>query len=167
MTSRTGLQARYWTDEEHERFVEGLNRWGIKESRKIAQHVGTRSAVQVRTHAQKYFLKVRRHGTDDPAGSTWSTSEDRPNSTNVSSTSNRSQGSVSSEESSSTMASLSEGTSMRGKTSSSRPSSPSSSTSWGGTPGTGGRKAEGGGSGEGRSKKRKYHRRLCQSLCVH
>eukprot|EP01138_Halocafeteria_seosinensis_P005231 gb/GECG01005348.1/.p1 GENE.gb/GECG01005348.1/~~gb/GECG01005348.1/.p1 ORF type:complete len:377 (+),score=53.34 gb/GECG01005348.1/:1-1131(+) len=45
-----------WTQEEHEAFVEGLrlygNRW-----REVKKLVPTRSIVQIRTHAQKYFIK--------------------------------------------------------------------------------------------------------------
>ena len=46
-----------WTDEEHELFLEGLKLYG-KGWKKIALHIKSRSVVQVRTHAQKYFLKV-------------------------------------------------------------------------------------------------------------
>ena len=46
-----------WTDEEHELFLEALKRYG-KEWKKIAGAVRTRTIVQTRTHAQKYFQKV-------------------------------------------------------------------------------------------------------------
>lgn len=52
--------SRYWTDDEHARFLEAMERYGHKNVKAIAQHVGTRSATQVRTHAQKYFLKLKR-----------------------------------------------------------------------------------------------------------
>ena len=41
-----------WTREEHRRFVEGCGLYG-KDWRKISRHVGTRSNIQCRTHAQK------------------------------------------------------------------------------------------------------------------
>eukprot|EP00283_Hemiselmis_rufescens_P016094 CAMPEP_0173437206 /NCGR_PEP_ID=MMETSP1357-20121228/17901_1 /TAXON_ID=77926 /ORGANISM="Hemiselmis rufescens, Strain PCC563" /LENGTH=380 /DNA_ID=CAMNT_0014402369 /DNA_START=277 /DNA_END=1416 /DNA_ORIENTATION=+ len=53
-------QSRYWTAEEHQRFVDAIGLYGPKDVRKIANFVGTRNATQVRTHAQKYFLKISR-----------------------------------------------------------------------------------------------------------
>ncbi|GJD10363.1 Myb-like protein I [Galdieria sulphuraria] len=46
--------------EEHMRFLEGLARFGHKDMKAIARFVGTRNATQVRTHAQKYYLKLAR-----------------------------------------------------------------------------------------------------------
>lgn len=46
-----------WTTQEHDRFLEGLRKFG-KDWRNIAMHIGTRNYVQTRTHAQKYFKKV-------------------------------------------------------------------------------------------------------------
>ena len=51
---------RYWTDAEHQRFLDALQAHGPKDVKAIAQQVGTRSATQVRTHAQKYFIKLAR-----------------------------------------------------------------------------------------------------------
>ncbi|CAH0489652.1 unnamed protein product [Peronospora farinosa] len=45
-----------WTSEEHAAFLEGIRLYG-KDWRRVAQVVMTRSAVQTRTHAQKYLLK--------------------------------------------------------------------------------------------------------------
>eukprot|EP00871_Galdieria_phlegrea_P004286 jgi/Galph1/4859/GphlegSOOS_G3596.1 len=53
-------QSRYWTADEHMRFLEGLARFGHKDMKAIAKFVGTRNATQVRTHAQKYYLKLAR-----------------------------------------------------------------------------------------------------------
>eukprot|EP00164_Ancoracysta_twista_P007737 GFYU01011036.1.p1 GENE.GFYU01011036.1~~GFYU01011036.1.p1 ORF type:complete len:653 (+),score=131.89 GFYU01011036.1:374-2332(+) len=53
-------QPRYWTTAEHNRFLEGLDKFGTKDVKAIALHVGTRSATQVRTHAQKYWLRLSR-----------------------------------------------------------------------------------------------------------
>lgn len=48
-----------WSDEEHEVFLQGLEKYG-KQWKTIAQMIGTRTVVQVRTHAQKYFQKMER-----------------------------------------------------------------------------------------------------------
>ena len=53
-------QTRYWADAEHQRFLDALQTIGPKDVKAIAQYVGSRSATQVRTHAQKYFLKLAR-----------------------------------------------------------------------------------------------------------
>jgi len=44
-------------EDEHQRFLEGVQLYGFKNVRLLAQHVGTRNATQVRTHTQKYLLK--------------------------------------------------------------------------------------------------------------
>lgn len=54
------VQSRYWTPHEHQRFLEALAKFGPKDVRAIASYVGSRNATQVRTHAQKYFLRVAR-----------------------------------------------------------------------------------------------------------
>lgn len=46
-----------WSTEEHEMFLKGLDEHG-KQWKKIAVMIKTRSVVQVRTHAQKYFQKL-------------------------------------------------------------------------------------------------------------
>jgi len=68
-------QSRYWTPEEHQRFLEALSKYGHKDVKAISMHVSTRNATQVRTHAQKYFLRLereRRKKLDDSTGSTGS-----------------------------------------------------------------------------------------------
>lgn len=52
---------RYWTSAEHDLFLEALEKYGPKDNKSIAQYVGTRNATQVRTHAQKYFLKKEKN----------------------------------------------------------------------------------------------------------
>jgi SHAQKYF class myb-like DNA-binding protein len=46
-----------WTKEEHEAFLSALKMYG-KEWKKVAAKVKTRTVVQTRTHAQKYFQKL-------------------------------------------------------------------------------------------------------------
>lgn len=46
-----------WTAEEHRLFLQGLEQHG-KGWKKIASLIKTRSVVQIRTHAQKYFQKL-------------------------------------------------------------------------------------------------------------
>jgi SHAQKYF class myb-like DNA-binding protein len=50
-----------WSNEEHDRFLRGLDVYGKKWT-KVAEVVGTRSTVQVRSHAQKYFQKMVKGG---------------------------------------------------------------------------------------------------------
>lgn len=54
-----------WTGEEHNRFLQGLQQHG-KVWKSIATVVKTRSIVQVRTHAQKYFMKMNRGDSPTP-----------------------------------------------------------------------------------------------------
>jgi len=56
-------QPRYWTPEEHRLFMEAVQRYGWKDVKSIAQAVGTRTPTQVRTHAQKLFLRQQKEST--------------------------------------------------------------------------------------------------------
>eukprot|EP00960_Hanusia_phi_P010370 303672-Hanusia_phi.AAC.1 len=76
---RKPAKSNHWTEDEHERFLRGLELFGASKSvsfnddgtlfvglgagvaEKISKIVGTRSPCQVRTHAQKYFLKMTRN----------------------------------------------------------------------------------------------------------
>ncbi|KAL8240427.1 hypothetical protein R6Q59_013782 [Mikania micrantha] len=55
-------QRERWTEEEHKKFLEALKLHG-RAWRRIEEHVGTKSAVQIRSHAQKFFSKVVREST--------------------------------------------------------------------------------------------------------
>lgn len=61
------VHSRYWTPPEHKRFLEALKKFGPKDVRAIATYVGTRNATQVRTHAQKYFLRMAREAKQEHA----------------------------------------------------------------------------------------------------
>lgn len=52
-------QTGRWTKQEHEAFLDALRMYG-KEWKKVAAKVKTRTVVQTRTHAQKYFQKLQK-----------------------------------------------------------------------------------------------------------
>ncbi|KAG7354832.1 Myb-like DNA-binding protein [Nitzschia inconspicua] len=51
-----GTNTGRWSNDEHQRFLSGLEQFGTGNWKKITEMVGTRSCTQVRTHAQKFFL---------------------------------------------------------------------------------------------------------------
>ena len=53
-----------WTDDEHARFLRGLELFGKKWS-KVADVVQSRTTIQVRSHAQKYLKKFEEDSDDD------------------------------------------------------------------------------------------------------
>mmetsp|Transcript_22307 Transcript_22307/g.33236 ORF Transcript_22307/g.33236 Transcript_22307/m.33236 type:complete len:282 (+) Transcript_22307:177-1022(+) len=53
-----------WTPEEHRRFVEAIRLYK-RDWASVRAHVGTRTVIQIRSHAQKYFLKLQKLGRED------------------------------------------------------------------------------------------------------
>ena len=49
-----------WDEAEHQLFLRGVELYGKKWG-DVCTFVGTRTAIQTRTHAQKYFAKLARH----------------------------------------------------------------------------------------------------------
>ncbi|KAJ6811596.1 protein REVEILLE 2-like [Iris pallida] len=60
-------QRERWSEEEHKKFLEALQLYG-RAWRRIEEHIGTKTAVQIRSHAQKFFSKVVRESAADSTG---------------------------------------------------------------------------------------------------
>lgn len=50
-----------WSNHEHQLFLESLKLYE-RDWKKIADHIGTKSVIQIRSHAQKYFIKMQKLG---------------------------------------------------------------------------------------------------------
>uniref|UniRef100_A0A7S0ZJI2 HTH myb-type domain-containing protein n=1 Tax=Timspurckia oligopyrenoides TaxID=708627 RepID=A0A7S0ZJI2_9RHOD len=53
-----------WTAEEHERFLDALRNFD-RDWKKIEAYVGSKNVIQIRSHAQKWFLKVQKNKTGE------------------------------------------------------------------------------------------------------
>ena len=49
-----------WTDEEHKKFLEGILEYG-NEWKKVRKIIKTRTSTQARSHAQKFFLRIKKN----------------------------------------------------------------------------------------------------------
>jgi SHAQKYF class myb-like DNA-binding protein len=53
-----------WTNEEHQLFLEAIFMFG-NEWRKVQEHIKTRSSTQARSHAQKFFISIKKKLTNE------------------------------------------------------------------------------------------------------
>ena len=53
------IAAGRWTQEEHDLFLKGLKIYN-KQWKSIADMIKSRTVVQIRTHAQKYFQRLQK-----------------------------------------------------------------------------------------------------------
>ncbi|XP_062157031.1 protein REVEILLE 5 isoform X2 [Alnus glutinosa] len=53
-----------WTEQEHDKFLEALQLFD-RDWKKIEAFVGSKTVIQIRSHAQKYFLKVQKNGASE------------------------------------------------------------------------------------------------------
>jgi len=56
---KKATQKRGWTKDEHARFLQGLQLHGKGSWKEITNLVGTKTATQIQSHAQKYFLRQK------------------------------------------------------------------------------------------------------------
>ncbi|KAL0920436.1 hypothetical protein M5K25_009573 [Dendrobium thyrsiflorum] len=60
-------QRERWTEDEHKKFLEAVQLHG-RAWRCIEEHIGTKTAVQIRSHAQKFVSKMAREANDNGSG---------------------------------------------------------------------------------------------------
>ncbi|XP_063946467.1 protein REVEILLE 6 isoform X2 [Daucus carota subsp. sativus] len=53
-----------WSEPEHDKFLEALTLFD-RDWKKIEAFIGSKTVIQIRSHAQKYFLKVQKSGTNE------------------------------------------------------------------------------------------------------
>ncbi|BFG23403.1 hypothetical protein CerSpe_096770 [Prunus speciosa] len=53
-----------WSEPEHDKFLEALQLFD-RDWKKIEAFIGSKTVIQIRSHAQKYFLKVQKSGTSE------------------------------------------------------------------------------------------------------
>ncbi|KAJ8470511.1 hypothetical protein OPV22_024854 [Ensete ventricosum] len=53
-----------WTEQDHDKFLEALQLFD-RDWKKIEAFVSSKTVIQIRSHAQKYFLKVQKNGTNE------------------------------------------------------------------------------------------------------
>lgn len=77
--SSQGRTSGRWSKEEHHRFIEGLTKFG-KNWKKVEEHIGTRTGAQIRSHAQKFFIRLtkefKKRVDKDHSGSAVRTGDD-------------------------------------------------------------------------------------------
>lgn len=58
-SSRSQFNTGRWSDEEHKLFLEAILLYG-NEWKKVQKYIHTRSSTQARSHAQKFFLRLKK-----------------------------------------------------------------------------------------------------------
>ncbi|XP_062103034.1 protein REVEILLE 3-like [Humulus lupulus] len=53
-----------WTEQEHEKFVEAIKLFH-RDWKKIETFIGSKTVIQIRSHAQKYFEKISKSGKNE------------------------------------------------------------------------------------------------------
>lgn len=53
-----------WTEPEHDKFLEALQLFD-RDWKKIEAFIGSKTVIQIRSHAQKYFLKAQKSGSNE------------------------------------------------------------------------------------------------------
>ncbi|KAI7731968.1 hypothetical protein M8C21_008980 [Ambrosia artemisiifolia] len=53
-----------WSDPEHDKFLEALQLFD-RDWKKIEAFIGSKTVIQIRSHAQKYFLKIQKSGANE------------------------------------------------------------------------------------------------------
>ena len=63
MSSKKSTEEKYntgrWTQEEHKKFIEAIFKHG-NEWKNIKEFIGSRSSTQARSHAQKFFIRLKK-----------------------------------------------------------------------------------------------------------
>lgn len=59
LTKEGSFNCGRWQPDEHKRFIEAILKYG-NEWKLVQKHVGTRSSTQARSHAQKFFFKIKK-----------------------------------------------------------------------------------------------------------
>ena len=57
---KTQFNSGRWKEEEHKKFIEGILEYG-NEWKKVQKIIKTRSSTQARSHAQKFFLRIKKN----------------------------------------------------------------------------------------------------------
>lgn len=58
----TGITIGRWTREEHKKFIEAIIKFG-NNWKEVQEYVNTRTSTQARSHAQKFFEKIKKNNT--------------------------------------------------------------------------------------------------------
>jgi SHAQKYF class myb-like DNA-binding protein len=57
--SKKAYKQGRWTQEEHKKFIEAMYLFG-NEWKRVQEHIKSRSSTQARSHAQKFFIRLKK-----------------------------------------------------------------------------------------------------------